>query len=103
MNWTGYESNSGRYAAFFAWQYSEKTGDNSQAKYFYKRAISYGEETESQDTGYHLYALIQLGKLSTSEGDKKIAKAYFDQVKKYAKRKHPAHKEARDFIKKNKL
>jgi hypothetical protein len=24
-------------------------------------------------------------------------------VKKYAKRKHPAHKEARDFIKKNKL
>ncbi len=102
-NWTGYESNSGRYAAFFAGQYLEKSGDSSQAKFYYKKAISYGEETESQESGYHLYALIQLGKLETSNGDKKIAKAYFDQVKKYAKRKHPAHKEARDFIKKNKL
>jgi hypothetical protein len=32
-----------------------------------------------------------------------MAKKYFAQVKKYAKRKHPAHQEARDFIKKNKL
>ncbi len=102
-NWTGYESNSGRYAAFFVGQYFEKTGDNRQAKAYYKRAISYGEETESQESGYHLFALIQLGKISTAEGDKKFAKAYFEQVKKYAKRKHPAHKEARDFIKKNKL
>lgn len=102
-NWTGYESNSGRYAAFFAGQYFEKTGDANQAKHYYKRAISYGEETESQESGYHLYGLIQLGKLATLEGDKKIAKAYFEQVKKFAKRKHPAHKEARDFIKKNKL
>jgi hypothetical protein len=32
-----------------------------------------------------------------------LAKTYFNQVKRYAKRKHPAHQEARDFIKKNKL
>lgn len=102
-NWTGYESNSGRYAAFFAGQYYEKTGDSRQAERYYRRAISFGEETESQDSGYHLYALIQLGKIAASEGEKKLAKGYFDQVKKYAKRKHPAHKEARDFIKKNKL
>lgn len=101
--WTGYESNSGRYAAFFAGQYYEKTGDSNQAKFYYKRAISYGEETESQESGYHLYALIELGKIATLDGEKKTAKAYFDQVKKYSKRKHPAHKEARDFIKKNKL
>lgn len=102
-NWTGYESNSGRYAAFFAGQYFEKSGDSLQAKFYYKRAISYGEETESQESGYHLYALVQLGKIAAEAGEKKIAKAYFDQVKKYAKRKHPAHKEAREFIKKNKL
>jgi hypothetical protein len=47
--------------------------------------------------------LIQLGKIAAEERDKRSAKAYFDQVKKHAKRKHPAHKEARDFIKKNKL
>jgi len=102
-NWTGYESNSGRYAAFFAGQHFDKTGDKTQAKSYYKRAISYGEETESQESGYHLYALIQLGKIAAEERDKRSAKAYFDQVKKHAKRKHPAHKEARDFIKKNKL
>ncbi|MCC5939092.1 MAG: tol-pal system protein YbgF [Lunatimonas sp.] len=101
--WTGYEANSGRYAAFFAAQYFERVGQTNVAKSYYLKTISYGEESESQESGYHLYALIQLGKIAVAENDKKKAKGYFDQVKSYAKRKHPAHKEARDFIKKNKL
>ena len=37
------------------------------------------------------------------EKEENTAWEYFKKVKKYAKRKHPAHQEAREFIKKNKL
>lgn len=100
---TGYESNSGRYAAFFVAQYYDKTGDKVKSKDYYLKTISFGEETESQESGYYLHALVQLGKISLLEKNRPLAKKYFAQVKKYAKRKHPAHQEARDFIKKNKL
>lgn len=99
----GYESNSGRYAAFFIAQYYDRVRDPKKAKEYYLKTISFGEESESQESGYYLFSLVQLGKMETAEGNKKLAKEYFKKVKKYAKRKHPAHQEARDFIKKNKL
>jgi hypothetical protein len=99
----GYESNSGRFAAFYVAEYYYRTGDQALAKEYYLRTVAYGEESESQESGYYLHSLIQLGKMETAAKNKTQAKKYFDQVKKYAKRKHPAHKEARDFIKKNKL
>jgi tetratricopeptide (TPR) repeat protein len=101
--WVGYESNSGRYAAFYIAQYYDRLGDQTQAKKYYLKTLSYGEESESQESGYYLYSLIALGKMANQEKNKPLAKSYFNQVKKYAKRKHPAHKEARDYIKKNKL
>jgi hypothetical protein len=101
--WTGYESNSGRYAAFYIAQYYERIGDKASAKSYYLKTLSYGEESESQESGYYLYALIALGKMENEAKNKAKAKEYFNKVKKYAKRKHPAHKEARDYIKKNKL
>lgn len=101
--WTGYESNSGRYAAFYIAQYNDRINNKPEAKKYYEKTLSYGEESESQESGYYLYSLIALGKIANEQKDKKKAKAYFNQVKKYAKRKHPAHKEARDYIKKNKL
>lgn len=100
---TGYESNSGRYAAFYIAQYNERIRNKEEAKKYYEKTLSYGEESESQESGYYLYSLIALGKIANQQKDKKKAKAYFNQVKKYAKRKHPAHKEARTYIKKNKL
>ena len=101
--WTGYESNSGRYAAFYIAQYYDRLGDQREAKKYYLKTLSYGEESETQESGYYLYSLIALGKMANQENNKALAKSYFNQVKKYAKRKHPAHKEARDYIKKNKL
>ncbi|GMQ23453.1 hypothetical protein Aoki45_01350 [Algoriphagus sp. oki45] len=100
---TGYEANSGRYASFYVAEYNFRTGNKNVAKQYYQKTVAYGEESESQESGYYLHALIQLGKIESQAGNKAKAKAYFNQVKKYAKRKHPAHKEARDFIKKNKL
>lgn len=102
-NQIGYEANSGRYASFFAAQFYERINQLTEAKKYYQRAVDFGMESESQESGYYLYSLIHLGKITTYEGNKKKAKDYFNQVKKIAKRKHPAHKEARDFIKKNKL
>lgn len=99
----GYESNSGRYAAFYMAQYNDRVGNRVEAKKYYLKTLSFGEESESQESGYYLYSLLQLGKIATEENNKTLAKKYFKEVKKYAKRKHPAHQEARDFIKKNKL
>ena len=99
----GYESNSGRYAAFFVAEYNFRIGNSGEAKKYYLKTVAYGEESESQESGYYLHSLIQLGKIETAAKNKAQARKYFDKVKKYAKRKHPAHKEARDFIKKNKL
>lgn len=101
--WTGYEANSGRYAAFYLAQYYDRVNDKPLAKKYYLQTLSYGEESESQESGYYLYSLIALGKMANEEKNKSKAKEYFNQVKKYAKRKHPAHKEAREYIRKNKL
>ncbi|WP_297335640.1 tol-pal system protein YbgF [Algoriphagus sp.] len=100
---TGYESTSGRYAAFYLAQFHERIGDQAEAKRYYLQTLSYGEESESQESGYYLHSLVQLGQIAMKENKKSEAKAYFKTVKKYAKRKHPAHQAARNFIKKNKL
>ncbi len=102
-SYVGYEATSGRYAAFFAGQYHERMGEISEAKQYYKRAVSFGEEIEAEESGYYLYSLLGLGKIALKENNKREAKQYFNTIKKYAKRKHPAHEEARNFIKKNKL
>jgi hypothetical protein len=102
-NWTGYESNSGRYAAFYIAQFYDRINEKQEAKKYYLKTLSYGVESESQESGYYLYSLIALGKMANEENNKAQAKQYFKEVKKYAKRKHPAHVEARNYIKKNKL
>lgn len=99
----GYESTSGRFAAFYIGEYFFRVGNKAEAKKYYAKTILFGEESESQESGYYLFSLISLGKIATAEKNKPLARTYFNAVKKYAKRKHPAHQEARDFIKKNKL
>lgn len=100
---TGYEANSGRYAAFFVAQFYHKNNRLNEAKEYYIKTAEFGEESENQESGYYLYALLNLGKISAKQNNEEEAKEYLKKVKKYAKRKHPVHKEARDFLKKNKL
>jgi hypothetical protein len=99
----GYEATSGRYAAFYLGEYFYRIGNTIEAKRYYSKTATLGEESESQESGYYLFSLISLGKIATAEKNKALAKTYFNQVKRYAKRKHPAHQEARDFLKKNKM
>lgn len=99
----GYEATSGRYASFYLGEYFYRIGNTIEAKRYYSKTVTIGEESETQESGYYLYSLISLGKIATAEKNKALAKTYFGQVKRYAKRNHPAHQEARDYIKKNKL
>ena len=99
----GYEANGGRFASFFLGEYFFRVGNKAEAKKYYAKTVAFGEESESQESGYYLYALVSLGKIATAEKNKPLARTYFNAVKKYAKRKHPAHQEARDYVKKNKL
>jgi tetratricopeptide (TPR) repeat protein len=99
----GYEANSGRYAGFFLGQIYQNNGDLSKAKEYYTRAVKFGEEIEAYETGYFLYSLLNLAEIAYYEDNKKEAKSYLQQIRKYAKRKHPAHVRAREFIKDKRL
>ncbi len=98
----GYEATSGRYAAFFLGQMNEGRNDFDSAKYYYKRAVAFGEENEAYETGYFLYSLLGLGRIADEQGDKSASKGYLKRIKKYADRKNPAHKAARAYLKKKK-
>ena len=91
----GYEATSGRYAAFFLGQMYESRRLFEEAQTFYEKAIYYGNQNNSQETGYYLYALLNLGGIAARKGNKSEAKAYYKKVKKYAKRKSPSYKSAK--------
>lgn len=98
----GYEATSGRYAAFFLGQIYDSFKQPEQAKKYYLKAIEFGEEIEAQETGYYIYALLNLGIMADKDKDTKTADKYFKLVKKYAKRDHPAHEKARAYLKSKK-
>lgn len=91
----GYEATSGRYAAFFLGQMYESRRSFDEAQEFYEKAIYYGNQNDSQETGYYLHALLNLGKIAAKKGHKSEAKGYFKKVKKYSKRKSSSYKSAK--------
>lgn len=95
----GYESTSGRYAAFFLGQLGEARRQPEEAKKYYKLAIEYAEKSGSTESGYYLYSLIALGEIAQRQGDKAEASRYFKDVKKKAGRKDEAFKDARRRLK----
>jgi len=101
--WTGYEATSGRYASFFVAQNYDRMGQTESSLAYYLKSVAFGDELEAQDSGYYLFSLLQVGKILFNQGNKKEGKRYLDLVKENSKRRHPANKEARGFLKKNKL
>lgn len=96
----GYEANSGRYACYFLGHVNQIKRKYDVAKEYYKRGIEYSEEAEATKMGYYYFSLLHLGQIAEKEEDKELAMSYYKQVKKEAKRKHSAHKEARARLKK---
>ena len=96
----GYEANSGRYACFFLGHKNQVRRNYQEAKKYYEMGLVFSEEANATKMGYYFYSLLHLGEIAKKEGDEKLAKSYFKQVKKYARRKHPAHEDAREEMKK---
>jgi hypothetical protein len=96
----GYEATSGRYAAFFLGQIYEARRNLDEAKEYYKLCVKFTEEIEATGSGYYLYSLIALGEIAEKQGNKAEARKYFNDVKKKAKRKDEAYKDAKRRLKK---
>lgn len=95
----GYEQNSGRWASYFLGSIMESSRNDLKALEYYEMTIAFGEEIEAFETGYFLYALLGAARVEKRLGHEKAAKRYLKRVKKYAKRSHPAHKQARRYLK----
>jgi len=95
----GYEETSGRWAAYFLGSIWESSRNDQNALRYFQMAADYGEEIEAYESGYYLYALLGVARIYKRNGDEKKAKEYLKMIKKYAKRKHPAHKQAREYLK----
>lgn len=92
---TGYEATSGRYAAFFLGQIYQMRGELDKAETHYQKAISYAKEIDATESGYYHYSMLYLGEIAEQQNNPKLAKEYYKQVKKEAKRSSRAHEKAR--------
>jgi hypothetical protein len=95
----GYEATSGRYAAFFLGQIYEARKSYDEAKKYYQLCAEYAEKNGATETGYYLYSLISLGEIAERQGDKKLARQYFQDVRKKAGRDDEAFKDAKRRLK----
>jgi tetratricopeptide (TPR) repeat protein len=95
----GYEANSGRYAGFFLGQYYAARGRDKEAKMYYELAVAFGNKIRAFDSGYYLYSLFNLGKMAEYNEDYGIAEDHYLSVKKYARRKQPVFKDAKEGLK----
>jgi hypothetical protein len=95
----GYEATSGRYAAFFLGQLGDFRRKQDDAKKYYLLTVKFAEETGATKSGYYLYSLIALGEIADKEGNKALARKYFEDVKKKAGRKDEAFKDAKRRLK----
>lgn len=99
---TGYESTSGRYAAYYAAFYNQKYLKNpEQAKKYYEQTVSYAEEIKVFKSRYYIESLWYLAKEEHKNQNYKKAKSYYAKIKKYAKKKKKKYYiEAKKYLKK---
>ncbi|MES2388415.1 MAG: tol-pal system protein YbgF [Bacteroidota bacterium] len=99
----GYEATGGRYASFILGHiYFSRNSKDPKAKQYLLLCKSYGEETNSLESGFYLYSLAYLARISIQEGKDEEAKTYYETIEEYAERKSSNSKEAREFLKKYK-
>ncbi len=97
----GYEEISGRYAAFYlanCYRYTQR----DKAKAMLLKAINFAEKIKAYDSGYNLYANLELGKMYLEEGKPEYALPYLEKVVDYAEKNHGSYQEAKPLYKKAK-
>jgi len=101
-NRVGYEEISGRYAAFYLGHIYRLQNNKEKSKLFYDRAVKFSETLQTLDAGYYHYAMAELAHYADKEGNIPIARQYYEKIEKYTDKKHVLHKEAKEYLKKNK-
>lgn len=94
----GYGPTSGRYANFFLGHIYELQGNLAEAKHYYHSAKQWSEMAGDTDSGYYHYALLGLGNIAAQEDSVRLAKNYYQTIKKLTKRKSTLGKLAREHI-----
>lgn len=97
--YTGYEQNSGRYAAFFLGEIYAHRDEPELAEKYYQLCVKYGNEIGAQEKGYYLYSMLNLGRYAADRGDKEQAKENFKMVKKLSNKKARTHDLAKEYLK----
>lgn len=102
-NLSGYEAISGRYAAYFlGYIYQNKYKDQQKAQEYYQQCVNFAQQTNEVNSGYALYALLNLGRIANDQKDLKTAKVHYERIKDIADKKSEPYKEAKAWLKKNK-
>ncbi|MCS6822689.1 MAG: tol-pal system protein YbgF [Cytophagaceae bacterium] len=98
----GYEEISGRYASFIVGRQYYLNKDYEKAKQHYKMTLVFGEKSEAQDQNYYLQAATDLATMADNEKDIPTARSYYKLVEKYAPKKNPLYKQAKEYLKRTK-
>jgi tetratricopeptide (TPR) repeat protein len=95
----GYESQTGRYAAYFLGTIYRGRNELDKAASYFEKSKVYSEKSGATDKGYYFYSIFYLGEIALKQGDKKKAQVYYKQVKKLAGRKDGAWAKAKEGLK----
>ena len=96
----GYGPNTGRYGAFFLGALYKSRRRYPEAAAYYEKVILFAESIGAYESGYYLYALDGRAQVAVTLEQYRYAEAIYRKALAYADRKHPVHKNAREFNKK---
>lgn len=92
----GYEEVTGRYAGYFLGNiYKIHMGNLPEAIRYYEMTVRCGEAIEAYDSGYYQASLRELGQIYDQAKNYKMAKMYYERLRKHAKRSSDGYKEAK--------
>jgi tetratricopeptide (TPR) repeat protein len=98
----GYESTTGRYAAFILGHILKAFDKNDKrAEEILKRCVAFCKEGKATDSGYYFYSLSYLAQIADKQGRKADAQAFYEEALDATEKKHEVHKEAKAWLDKN--
>jgi hypothetical protein len=62
---------------------------------YYEMTVRFGEAIEAYDSGYYQASLRELGQIYDQAKNYKMAKMYYERLRKHAKRSSDGYKEAK--------
>lgn len=101
----GYEATSGRYASFYLgyiYRHSYKK-DLEKAKKYFDRCLLYCNQNQAFETGYYYYTLLNMMQLAEGDKNQLLATEYANKILEYAPKDHNCYREAKAYLKKNKI